>query len=459
MNSIITPPLDPGFVPMALVNRDYQQKVAEAGSPQPLGIALERESGLVSRHDLQLLPAGLEDALTQRIAERHIKFLLWSQGGFRLHLAGAASLCSHLKTIFSAAGERAFDAGIMYKVYGETLEVVVHADMAELPAQKSQAMSIGGHLDGCRIGFDLGASDFKIAAVQDGEAVFSMELPWDPVKQTDPGYHYHRINCGLDLAASKLPRVDAIGGSSAGIYVSNQPRVASLFRGISPQQFTSCIKPMFERIRTERGVPLVVVNDGDVTALAGAMSLETTNLLGIAMGSSEAVGYINPAGQITGYLNELAFAPVDFNPQAVADEWSGDGGVGALYFSQQAVNKLAPAAGYQFEAALALPERLKRVQADANAGKPEALQIFETIGVYLGYSLLHYHDYYGFDHVLLLGRVTSGRGGELVLETATRTLQAIQPALAEQIGIHVPDERSRRVGQAVAAASLPEVAS
>jgi hypothetical protein len=85
-----------------------------------------------------------------------------------------------------------------------------------------------------------------------------------------------------------------------------------------------------------------------VTALAGSLSLKKFAMLGIAMGSSEAAGYLNPQGRITGYLNELAFAPVDFYEHAAVDEWSGDAGVGALYFSQQAVNKLAPAANLTF---------------------------------------------------------------------------------------------------------------
>jgi hypothetical protein len=200
-----------------------------------------------------------------------------------------------------------------------------------------------------------------------------------------------------------------------------------------------------------------VINDGDVTALAGAMSLGKPGMLGIAMGSSEAVGYLNPQGRITGWLNELAFAPVDFNPQAAVDEWSGDAGVGALYFSQQAVNKLAPAAGFSFPPEMGLPERLVEVQKKADAGAPDALAIFETIGVYLGYTLPWYAEFYDVSDVLILGRVTSGRGGELIMSQAREVLSGQFLELASRINIHVPDEKSRRVGQAVAAASLPGI--
>ena len=157
-----------------------------------------------------------------------------------------------------------------------------------------------------------------------------------------------------------------------------------------------------------------------------------------------------------GWLNELAFAPVDYNPAAPPDEWSGDRGVGALYFSQQAVNKLAPAAGYQFPPMMGLPVRLKAVQAAMDMNDEATGQIFESIGIYLGYSIAHYADFYDFEHLLILGRVTSGRGGEIILEQANQVLREEFPELAARIELHVPDEKSRRVGQAVAAASLPK---
>ena len=147
---------------------------------------------------------------------------------------------------------------------------------------------------------------------------------------------------------------------------------------------------------------------------------------------------------------------MDYNPTAAADEWSGDRGVGALYFSQQAVNKLLPAAGIELPASMGLPERLKEVQALMAKGDERAAKIYETIGIYLGYALAHYADFYDFSDVLILGRVTTGKGGDIVLDKAREVLKAEFPELAAKIALHVPDEKSRRVGQAVAAASLPE---
>ena len=215
---------------------------------------------------------------------------------------------------------------------------------------------------------------------------------------------------------------------------------------------------MFLRIRAEFGVPLEVVNDGDVTALAGAMSLEDTGVLGIALGSSEAGGYVNIDGAITGWLNELAFAPVDYSPSAAADEWSGDAGVGALYFSQQCVFRLAPVVGIELPAEATKAEKLKHVQAYLEAGHEGAMRIWESIGVFLGYGIAHYADFYDLKHVLILGRVTSGRGGPLILEGTKAVLAAEFPELAARINIQLPDEKSRRVGQSIAAASLPAAA-
>jgi len=452
----IQAPLDPGFLPAILVNRRYRETVAEATDTTMLAIALERENGLVSHGDLEIFAPGSQyDMDTQRVVERHIKFLLWSKGGWKLYLSGPKSLCEQMKQSYAPGGSREFDAALMAKIYDQPFGVEI-IDRTQIPEAKEMSSTIGGHLDGYRIGFDLGASDYKLAAVIDGEAVFSKEISWNPVVQQDPNYHYSHIMDGLKEAASYLPHVDAIGGSAAGDYIENQVKVASLFRSVPAEEFEKVIKPMFLNIQKEWGAPLVVINDGEVTALAGAMSLRKHAMLGIAMGSSEAVGYLDPQGRITGYIDELAFAPVDFNENAVADEWSGDTGVGALYFSQQAVNKLAPAAGITFPDDMLLPERLKIVQSKANDGDPAAERIFETIGVYLGYTLPHYAEYYDYENLLLLGRVTSGRGGEIILQKAKEVLSQEFPEEDERITLHVPDEKSRRVGQAVAAASLPE---
>jgi predicted NBD/HSP70 family sugar kinase len=340
-------------------------------------------------------------------------------------------------------------------VYDRTFTVVPCAPSA-VPAEQEGGKPLGRHLEGCRIGFDLGASDRKVSAVIDGEAVYSDEVVWQPRIQTDPEYHYREVMTAIRTAAAKMPRVDAIGGSSAGIYVDNRVRVASLFRGIPKQRYGQ-VRDMFLRIRDEMGVPLEIVNDGDVTALAGSMALEDNGVLGIAMGSSEAAGYVNAEGSITGWLNELAFAPVEYSPSAPVDEWSGDRGCGALYFSQQCVFRLAPKVGIRIPDGLPPAGGLEFVRSKLEAGHEGAARIWQSMGYYLGYTLAHYADFYKLKHVLILGRCTSGRGGQLILDGAREVLVTEFPDLAARINLQMPDEKSRRVGQAIAAASLPVI--
>jgi predicted NBD/HSP70 family sugar kinase len=369
-------------------------------------------------------------------------------------LGGPHFIGDYIRDTYAPNGERNFDYSFMgEQVYEKTFTVIPCAP-SEVPPGHEAGKKLGRHLDGCRIGFDLGASDRKVSAVVDGKAVFSEEVVWEPRKHSDPDYHYREVMAALKTAASKMPRVDAIGGSSAGIYIDNRPMVASLFRAIPRERYGE-IKNMFQRIRDEMGVPLEVINDGDVTALAGSMSLEDNAILGIAMGSSEASGYVDGHGHILGWLNEMAFAPVDFNPTAPADEWSGDRGVGSMYFSQQCVFRLAPKAGITIPDGISDAEKLKFVQDKLQAGHKGAVQIWECMGIYLGYGLAQYADFYDIKHVLILGRCTSGRGGDLILEGANQVLRSEFPELAAQIHVQLPDEKSRRVGQSIAAASLP----
>jgi predicted NBD/HSP70 family sugar kinase len=449
------PPLEPGFRPAALANRAFRREVAASDQGVPLVIGLERSDGSVSRYETVAYPDGHPRAEANlAYVERIIKFLLWARGGWKVYLGGPRNVGEHIARIYAADGAREFDYHFMgEQVYGRPF-TVVSCSADEAPAAREGGQPLGRHLDGCRIGFDLGASDVKVSAVVAGQAIFSEEIVWEPTGQTDPSYHYDHIMSALKLAQSKLPRLDAIGGSSAGVFVDNRPMVASLFRGIPADRYGE-IRDLFLRIRAEFGVPLEVVNDGDVTALAGAMSLEDTGVLGIAMGSSEAGGYVNLDGAITGWLNELAFAPVDYNPAAAADEWSGDIGVGALYFSQQCVFRLASKVGIELPADATKAEKLKHVQDYLEAGHEGATKIWQSIGVYLGYTVAHYADFYDLKHVLILGRVTSGRGGPLILEGAKAVLAAEFPELAAAINIQLPDEKSRRVGQSIAAASLP----
>jgi predicted NBD/HSP70 family sugar kinase len=452
---VLPPLLDSGFRPAVLANRAFLQEVEDCGVGVPLIFGLERAGGLLSRHETRVFPDDHPRAgANLPYAERMFKFLLWQRGAWRIYVGGPRAIGEQLKAYYAPDGSRSFDYHFMGDdIYSHPFSVVP-CDPPEVPAERETGKPLGRHLDGCRIGFDLGASDRKVSAVINGEPVYSEEVVWEPGVQSDPEYHYREIMSALNTAAAKLPRVDAIGGSAAGVYVDNRVRVASLFRGV-PQERYDRVRDLFLRIQDEMGVPLEIVNDGDVTALAGSMSLEDNAVLGIALGSSEATGYVNNDGNITGWLNELAFAPVDYSPHAPVDEWSGDRGCGALYFSQQCVFRLAPQVGIVIPDHLTPAERLRFVQDKLESRHSGALSIWQTMGRYMGYALAHYADFYVLKHVLILGRCTSGRGGELILNGAVEVLEAEFPQLAARLNIQLPDEKSRRVGQSIAAASLP----
>ena len=449
------PPLDAAFRPAALANRAFRAEVAASAAGVPLVIGLERTGGATSRYETLVFPADHPRAPANLFyAERLVKFLLWQRGGWRVYVGGPAAIGEHIARLYSPAGERSFDYHFMGEQVYQRPFTVTPCAAADVPPAHEPQRTLGRHLDGCRVGFDLGASDLKVSAVVDGQVVYSQEIVWEPRQQVDPQYHYTHIVAAIRAAAARMPRLDAIGGSSAGVLVDNRPMVASLFRGIPPERYEE-VRNIFLRIRDEFGVPLEVINDGEVTALAGAMALGANAVLGLALGSSEAAGYVTPQGAITDWLDELAFAPVDYRPDAPVEEWSGDRGVGALYFSQQCVFRLAPAAGIRLPTDVADAEKLKFVQQHLEGGHAGARQIWESIGVYLGYALAHYADFYDLRHVLILGRVTSGAGGPIILNAARTVLAAEFPKLAGRINLLLPDEQSRRVGQAIAAASLP----
>jgi len=453
----LRPVLDPEFLPAALWQRAYRELVARDPGARPFALVLVRPDGSVFRHESRVLAADHPAAaLTLTYAERLLKFLLWMKGGPRVLVAGAEEIAAALARSYAPDGVRAFDAGFMGgKIFGRPFSLEAAA-WADLPAPAETSVPMGRHLDGCRIGFDLGGSDRKAAALIDGRVVYSEEIAWDPYFQADPAYHLEGVHDSLKRAAAHLPRVDAIGGSAAGVYVNNEVRAASLFRGLAADDFERHIRRMFFTLQARwGGVPFEVVNDGEVTALAGAMSMGDDAVLGVSMGTSQAGGYVTPAGTITPWLNELAFAPVDYRPDAPRDEWSGDVGCGVQYFSQQGVGRLARKAGFAFPATLPLPEQLIAVQQALAAGDARARAIYETIGVCFGYAIAHYADFYEVRNLLVLGRVTSGEGGEIILERAGAVLRAEFPTLGESIRLRTPDERDKRHGQATAAASLP----
>lgn len=442
------PRLDPGFIPLGVWMAEYQKNAR-----QPIAIAVERNEGQISvRHTCIHGTPDMADA-DYRFLERYVKFLLWSIGGFRITVCGCDALTARLQQAYAPDGERAFDCDFFQKLYECPLEIIA-LPLAQCPQSNESPKPIGGHLDGCRIGFDAGGSDRKVSAVIDGKVVYSEEVVWHPKKNPDPSYQYAGILDSFRTAASKMPRVDAIGVSSAGVFIGNAPMVSSIFYCV-PRERWDEVKTVYDRAAAEIGdVPIVVANDGDVSALAGAMGLGVGSIMGLAMGTSEAVGYVDKDKNVLGWINELAFAPVDLSEDAMQDEWSTDFGVGCKYFSQDAVNKLAPRAGIKLEDSLTPAEKLKVVQALMEADDPRAAQVYADIGRYLAYTVALYSHFYDIHYLMLMGRVMSGKGGDLILETCIAVLKDEYPELAAKVTVMLPDEKTRRVGQSAAAASL-----
>ena len=447
------------IAPMGALWRIYDGIDSKANA-QVVAIAWEREDGKIFRYDLPI-PKRLDPDATKFVSyvvDRIAKFIVWSAGGWKLYLAGPDAIVKPVAKAYTKKGARAFDFDFFSSLYSRPVETVI-LPLNKMPETTEKPQIVKTVADGCRIGFDLGASDFKISALNKGKVVFSKEFPWDPRNNPDPEYHYSMLTKGLKEAAKSLPRVDAIGGSTAGTLVGEKMGIASLFRAIkekNPAKFETA-QNMFFRIKDDWKVPFAIYNDGDVTALAGMITMNKKGILGVAMGSSEAVGYITPKGALTGRITELAFAPVDFNPCAPRDEWSGDAGVGAMAFSQQAVNWLAEKYGFKFPKSMKLPERLKVVQAAMEKGDAKALKVYIQIGRFLAHAIPWYNEFYDYENMMILGRVTSGLGGEVILETAKAALKDLYPEWAEKIDIFMPDEKARRLGQSVAAAQIPVI--
>ena len=445
------PELDPAYMPLLRYNREFLRT-----AKKPVGIAVEREEGQIAVCRTFIHGDEAHRQADAYYLDRLVKTILWMKGGFRIFVSGDETAYKTLKQTYSVGGSRDFDRDFMQRVYEKPFEVLF---VEQLPEEKGASRAIGRHLDGCRIGFDAGGSDRKVSAVVNGETVFSEEVVWFPKLNEDPQYHYDGIVAALKSAAEHMPKVDAVGVSSAGVFVSDHVKVASLFLKVPRDAFDAQVKDIFLRAvkDTFGDVPCAVCNDGDVSALAGAMSMEKNSVLGIAMGTSEAVGFVDGKGNITGWLNELVFMPVDAAPDAMEDEWSGDIGCGVKYFSQDGVIKLAPRAGIELDESLSPAEKLKVVQKLMEADDERAQKVFRSIGVCLGHTLAFYQDLYGCESVLLLGRVMSGKGGDTILAAANEVLAGEYPELCGKLSLELPNEMFRRVGQSMAAASLPEI--
>merc|ERR1712054_116846 len=330
-----------------------------------------------------------------------------------------------------------------------------------------------GDAGGCRLAFDLGKSDIKVVAVKDNEVVYSKETEWD-VTNPDPQYHYDAIIAAMKLGKEALPKIDAIGGSATGtVSGANEATWCDIFPNVPPDVYKEKVVDIFIRIAKQLAgdVPLKVINDGEVTALAAVQKISKGNVMGISMGSSEGGGYANADGNLMGWINELCYIKLDMNPDAPTDPWTKGAhrGISHMYLGQRGATKNAfkiceVPENYKYPHPDMCTIKhedhancLKLIQQAMKDNPDKTADLYKTCGVYLGYGLAQYCEFYKIDHVMILGRVSKGAGGDLMLAVAKKVLETEFPEFAG-ITFHTADDHFKAVGQCIAAAALPTVA-
>mmetsp|Transcript_3882 Transcript_3882/g.9113 ORF Transcript_3882/g.9113 Transcript_3882/m.9113 type:complete len:655 (+) Transcript_3882:134-2098(+) len=472
----IEAPLDPGFRPVILAKKAYLEAAKDC--EDKLEWALVRADG-VARYSLPVFSEkSKESRISSYLAGVLIQEMIWQRSASELMLHGPAKICKALKAAYSKGGAYEFEVMSMPNVCGtpdKPFVVTIVENLSDLPENKDSPQVCGKDANGCRLAFDLGKSDIKTVAVKDNEVLYSKETEWD-VTAEDPEYHYNAIMDAMKLAKAALPKVDAIGGSATGtISADNDATWCDIFPNVKPDVYKEKVVPIFKRIAKDLAgdVPLKVINDGEVTALAAVQAIKKGNVMGISMGSSEGAGYANEDGNLMGWISELCYVKLDLNPKAPTDPWSKGAhrGLSHLYLGQRGATKLAEKGGvdipdnYKFshpDMSTIKHEHhaqcLKLIQKamEKEEKKEQVSKIYETCGVYLGYALAQYSEFYKIDHVMILGRVSKGAGGDIMLDTAKKVLAEEFPQYAH-IEFHTADDHFKGVGQCIAAAALPKI--
>merc|ERR1712070_624656 len=468
----VVAPLDPNFSPVILGKKKYL--AAAAGCADRLEWALPRADGC-GRGGIPVLPEGSEEAEASiYLAGVLIQEMMWQRSGSELLLAGPPGICEAVAADFREGGRYEFEIKSMPNVCGtpERPFLVNIVGAGDLPEARDTPQVCGKDASGCRLAFDLGKSDIKVVAVKDNEVVYSKETEWD-VTNPDPQYHFDAIVAAMQLGKEALPQIDAIGGSATGtVSGANEATWCDIFPNVPPDVYKEKVVDIFKRIAKEVAgdVPLKVINDGEVTALAAVQKISKGNVMGISMGSSEGGGYANADGNLTGWINELCYIKLDMNPSAPTDPWTKGAhrGISHMYLGQRGATKNA-------HKICEVPENykyphpdmctikhedhaqcLKLVQQAMKDNPDKASDLYRTCGVYLGYGLAQYCEFYKIDHVMILGRVSKGAGGDLMLKTAGEVLETEFPELPK-IQFHTADDHFKAVGQCIAAAALPKI--
>lgn len=372
--------------------------------------------------------------------------LLWAVGGTEIVCFGSHLMSEYLKEQADKDEELKKSVTEMENVFCRPF---VFSETDHPIPDKEKRIPFSSSFDGCRIGFDAGGSDRKVTATIDGNVVFSEEVLWQPKLETDYHFHYAGVMDSLSRARSHLPRVDAIGISTAGIVIDNEMAQAALFHSVPEGDRNAHVRPFFIDMMKKEfpDVPYLVANDGDVSAMGGYLLFHKNSVLGIALGTSEAAGYCID-GAFTGWINEFGKVPFNYDRMAVHHYSMGISGAGSEYLSQKGIIRLCKNAGISFDGTLA--EQLVQIQKEAENGNPLVLQAYEDMGEYLGSALMLYRKFFSFSSVLLLGRVLTGKGGDILTKKTEEYLRS------HHVGIEVftANEEFKRLGQSYIAAGL-----
>ena len=445
------PALESGFLPAyAFVSR-YRQ-----GAAKPYAFAWERLDGCISKFDTLIHGDEAHRELDLFYLAYMSEYAFFSWGGVKLYLCGDREISEALKAVYEdekSPSNRVLTYG--ERVYKKPLEI------AFLPYEQCPerlcSKPIGRHMDGCRIGFDAGASDRKVSAVIDGEVVYSEEVIWNPKLETDIDYLYREVVTAFKTAASKMPRVDAIGVSTTGNAENNLLLSMHLHPLVSQKDKDEKGPYVFLRAQKEIGedIPMLVLNDGNVSALAGSMAIGKNKVWGVAIGTNIGTGYVDAEGNLSDMLIECATTKIALNEDAEPNEWTTLKGTAGSYFNQDRVADVAMKAGIEIDKSLYPAQKLLVVQEYMEKDDPRVRGIFDDLGCILAHHLPFISMFFDIENVVLLGRVVSGKGGEVLLAACERVLAEEYPETAARIKLWLPDENFRRVGQSIAAASLP----
>lgn len=375
--------------------------------------------------------------------------LLWIVGGERIQYHGSPLFYEYLEKRFSKDYEIQASFQEMERIFNRP---VSFERVENIPQRKDKTNPFSGSFSGCRIGLDLGGSDRKIAVIKDNEVLYSEEVLWSPKEQMNPQYHYMGIVDSLERAKKFLPRVDGIGISTAGIVSDNELLFAALYAKVSNEEKQKEARPVFKNIMKDYfpNIPFRVQNDGDVSAIGASTLYQKNKVLGLALGTSFAAGYAKDSS-LNGWISELSKVPISVSKNARKHYILGIEGSASEYLSQKGIICLLENAGLSLEGDL--PHELLQIQKLAEEGNPLVLKGYHDMGIYLGSAIQYFTLFYYIESVFLLGRVMSGKGGEILLETASSYLHKRNL----NIDVFTAEEDFKRLGQSYIAASLPNI--